>query len=159
MERRVLLAIFLAFLVLYVWQAVFVKPVPKSPVGSSPVAGSTPGTTTASSPAEVPAPSAPAAKTAEAGPPPVTSATLVGETSERDVRIETRDVIAVFTNRGARLKSWRLKHYLDAQRQPQELIEHETTTQPLPFTLRTSNEAETAALNSALYSVSGAPAV
>ena len=29
MERRVLLAIFLAFLVLYVWQAVFVKPVPK----------------------------------------------------------------------------------------------------------------------------------
>ena len=29
MERRVLLAIFLAFAVLYVWQAVFVKPQPK----------------------------------------------------------------------------------------------------------------------------------
>ena len=30
MERRVLLAIFLAFIVLYTWQALFVKPVPKA---------------------------------------------------------------------------------------------------------------------------------
>ncbi len=29
MERRVLLAIFLCFLTLYLWQAVMVKPVPK----------------------------------------------------------------------------------------------------------------------------------
>ena len=36
MERRVLLAIFLAFLVLYVWQALFVKPVPKPlPAGNA----------------------------------------------------------------------------------------------------------------------------
>ena len=34
-----------------------------------------------------------------------------------------RDVIAVFTNRGARLKSWRLKHYLDQQGQPLELVD------------------------------------
>ena len=32
MERRVLVAIFLSFLVLYVYQALFVKPVPR-PVG------------------------------------------------------------------------------------------------------------------------------
>ena len=37
--------------------------------------------------------------------------------------METGDVIAVFTNRGARLKSWRLKHYLDDEKQPQELVE------------------------------------
>jgi hypothetical protein len=38
MERRVLLAIFLSFIVLYVYQALFVKPVPKpgtAPVGSA----------------------------------------------------------------------------------------------------------------------------
>ena len=35
MEKRVLLAIFLAFLVLYVWQAVFVKPIPKGTPGSA----------------------------------------------------------------------------------------------------------------------------
>ena len=34
-------------------------------------------------------------------------------------------MIAVFTNRGARLKSWRLKHHLDSQKQPQELVESE----------------------------------
>ncbi len=37
---------------------------------------------------------------------------LVGDTAEHDIRVETNDLIAVFTNRGARLKSWRLKHYL-----------------------------------------------
>ena len=58
------------------------------------------------------------------------------------MRVETRDVIAVFTNQGARLKSWRLKHYLDQQRQPQELIEH-LPSQPLPFTLRGGNDATT----------------
>src|SRR4029079_1771718 len=83
------------------------------------------------------------------------AAPVVGETTERDVRVETDAVIAVFTNRGARLKSWRLKHYLDKQKQPQELIEAEL--QPLPFTLRTSEEAANATLNNALYSVDGAP--
>ena len=73
------------------------------------------------------------------------------------MRVETRDVIAVFTNRGARLKSWRLKHYLDQERQPQELVEHEVSTQPLPFTLRTANDAVDATLNGALYTVAGAP--
>src|SRR6267142_1675749 len=111
MERRVLLAIFLAFLVLYVWQAVFVKPAPK-PSGSS--AGNV-------------------------------AATLVADNAERDVRVETRDVIAVFTNRGARLKSWRLKRYLDQQRQPQELIEN--TLQPLPFTLGSGEERLDLTLN------------
>jgi hypothetical protein len=66
-------------------------------------------------------------------------------------------VIAVFTNRGARLKSWRLKRYLDQQRQPQELIEH-MPTHPLPFTLRTPNDTVTTTVNDALYTVSGAPA-
>jgi YidC/Oxa1 family membrane protein insertase len=82
---------------------------------------------------------------------------LVGATEERDVRVETPHVVAVFTNRGARLKSWRLKHFLDSSKQPQELIEQKLPTQPLPFTLRVPNDALTATLNGALYAVSGAP--
>ena len=85
------------------------------------------------------------------------AAALVADTAEREVRVETRDVIAVFTNKGARLKSWRLKHYLDQQKQPQELIEH-LPSQPLPFTLRTGTDAVTTTLNEGLYTVSGAPA-
>ncbi len=162
MEKRVLIAIFLAFLVLYVWQAVFVKPVPKpapvAPASSS--AGANSGRGGAQAPgqpgpasetAAVPADSRPAAPAAPA------AAAVVGDTAERDVRVETHDVVAVFTNRGARLKSWRLKRYLNQLREPQELVEHELSTQPLPFTLRTTNETVTTTLNNALYTVSGAP--
>jgi YidC/Oxa1 family membrane protein insertase len=155
MERRVLLAIFLAFLVLYVWQAVFVKPAPKPGQRSTVPSASTttPDGTVAGAGGALPRP-------AEAGPhsPPAPPAQLlVAERTERDVRVETRDVIAVFTNRGARLKSWRLKRYLDQQRQPQELVENQISGQPLPFTLRTTNDAMTATLNDALYTVAGAP--
>jgi YidC/Oxa1 family membrane protein insertase len=164
MERRVLLAIFLAFLVLIVWERLFVKPAPNpAPVAGTPPAAGTPPTTTSagtsrSSPA-IPtgSPAAPVPSSASATPPSAEAAEpLVADTAERDVRIETRDVIAVFTNRGARLKSWRLKRYFDRQRQPQELIEP-LAGQPLPFTLRTNNEALTSTLNDGLYTVSGAP--
>src|SRR5262245_37140761 len=118
MERRVLLAIFLTFIVLYTWQALFVKPVPKtvptapgatSSAPASSATSTTPGPSTSSS-ASVAATVPPATATAAAAP-------LVSETAERDVRVETRDVVAVFTNRGARLKSWRLKHFLDSNQQ------------------------------------------
>jgi YidC/Oxa1 family membrane protein insertase len=154
MERRVLLAIFLAFLVLYTWQALFVKAVPK-PTGS-------PTTTSSAGPA-APGPVSNPDTARPAAPPPASvtpaaplAAALVADTAERDVRVETRDVIAVFTNKGARLKSWRLKHYLDQQKQPQELIEH-LPSHPLPFTLRVGSETTTAAANEGLYTVSGAP--
>src|SRR5437867_9941780 len=159
MERRVLLAIFLAFLVLYVWQAVFVKPVPKPLPGTK--AGNAAATTTAAgdarSGAQQPGEGASSAVTRQPTPGGPVAAPLVADTSERDVRVETEYVVAVFTNRGARLKSWRLKRYLDQRRQPQELVESQIGSQPLPFTLRMTNEAMTATLNDALYTVAGAP--
>jgi YidC/Oxa1 family membrane protein insertase len=155
MERRVLLAIFLAFLVLYVWQALFVKPIPEPARRTPPATASTPPSPGPSTgPGALPAGPVEAEKPAPKSPP---AAPLVAERSERDVRVETRDVVAVFTNRGARLKSWRLKRYLDRQGQPQELVESQLNGQPLPFTLRTTNDAVTAVVNDALYTVSGAP--
>jgi YidC/Oxa1 family membrane protein insertase len=155
MERRVLIAIFLSFIVLYVYQALVVKPTPKT---------GAPGTTTSSSTqqetSEGTKRSAPETPSPKTPPPPiheVAAATLVGDTTERDIRIETRDVIAVFTNRGARLKSWRLKKYLDQQMQPQELVEYQISTHPLPFSLRTTDDQLNATLNQSLYSVNGAP--
>src|SRR3954449_9972372 len=68
MERRVLLAIFLAFIVLYAWQALFVKPVPKglpaatAPSSSPALAGSAAPAGGTASPAATPAePAGPAA--------------------------------------------------------------------------------------------------
>src|SRR3954471_10414404 len=162
MERRVLIAIFLAFIVLYTWQAIFVKPVPKAADGSTASRTATASTTGAPSGASASAPVG--VSTGETGlgatpkPSAPLAAALVAETTERDVRVETRDIIAVFTNKGARLKSFRLKHYPDQQKQPQELVERDLPSQPLPFTLRAANETTTATLNEGLYTVAGAPA-
>jgi YidC/Oxa1 family membrane protein insertase len=154
MERRVLLAIFLCFLVIYVWQALFVRPQPK------------PGSTTpfnAAQPATSPAGVGSAPPPAALPPQPMTPAlapALVADNAARDIRVETSDVIAVFTNRGGRLKGWRLKHYADQRGEPLELIPSQLAdTQPLPFSLRIEDDAATTtALNSTLYTVSAPPA-
>jgi len=159
-QRRVLLAIGLAFLVLYVWQALFVKPAPKPPANTPAPASAPASPRTAAAPPPTPEASSTPKSPASALPAPSVpaAAPLVSDSSERDVHVETRDVDAVFTNRGARLKSWRLKGYLDSKSQPQELVENSTPGQPLPFTLKTSDAALDTTLNSALYAVTGAPA-
>ena len=109
MERRVLIAIFLSFLVVYGYQTFFTAPAPKP----------APAEQAAPADAAVATPPA-AAGTASAAP---AAAALVGEPGERDVRVETTHVVAVFTNRGARLKSWKLKNYRDSKGQPLELVD------------------------------------
>jgi YidC/Oxa1 family membrane protein insertase len=151
MEKRVLIAILLCFLSLYLWQALVVKPVPKP--GAT--AAKTPAAGAQERPASPASGAPPPAEASQASPPAVT--TLIGENAEREVKVETQDVIAVFTNRGARLKSWRLKHYLDQNQQPQELVVSQLGNEPLPFTLRVANPQTNAVINSALYAVSGAP--
>src|SRR5262245_43863109 len=111
MERRVLLAILLSFVVLYAYQALVVKPKPADATASgaaatSPAAPSNPAQT-----AQPPAVgTAPAGASAAGQAPARTAAPVLSEQTEHDIQVETPNVVAVFTNRGARLKSWRLKH-------------------------------------------------
>lgn len=154
MERRVLLAIFLCFLVLYAWQAFFVKPVPKPAPGQSASSGAIIAPEAAAPTAAVPA----GAVTPDAPQPTATdAAALITEAGERDVRLETPQVVATFTNRGGRLKSWRLKNYHDANNAPLELVTTElAASHPLPFSLRAADEATTKRLNNVLYAVRSA---
>jgi YidC/Oxa1 family membrane protein insertase len=144
MERRVLIAVILSFVVLYGYQALFVPaPAPKPPAEATPATPST-------------------SKPVEAGQPPVVEApsvnVLVGGEAERDIRLETTEVAAVFTSRGARIKSWRLKRYLDGNGNPLEVVATELAdTQPLPFSLRFDDEALTRRLNTALFTVKDPP--
>jgi YidC/Oxa1 family membrane protein insertase len=147
MEKRVLLAIFLSFLVLYVYQALVAPPPP-------PDTASTSASPVAVAPSSAPLPDKPA----EAVPPaePITRAdTLIGATTERDVSVENDQVIAVFTNRGARLKSWRLKHYAGREGAAVDLVPSALGSgHALPFSLRVaSDETATSTLNAALYEV------
>jgi YidC/Oxa1 family membrane protein insertase len=145
LERRVLIALFMSFLVLYAYQAFFSKPAPKpaTQAAQAPAPTSSATSTPAASPAAVPAPEAP---------PP--SGSLVGETTEREITVDTPLVTAVFTNRGGRLKSWKLKAYQDRNGDPLELIDASlAASQPLPFSLEVPDASTTSALNSALYTV------
>jgi YidC/Oxa1 family membrane protein insertase len=146
MEKRGLLAIFLSFLVLYAYQALVVPPVPPATPSSGPKlsGGSASQESTAAIPSAAPAPA----------PLPVISSARA-ETADRDIQVETSDVVAVFTNRGARLKSWRLKHYFDAKGQPLEMIAAALPeSHPLPFSIRfteAGQEGWTRQVNEALY--------
>ena len=138
MERRVLIALFLSFLVLFAYQT-FVPSTPAKPktvTSGTPVAGAQAAVSVANQ--------------SDATPPP---AAMVGGEAETDVKLETPHVVATFTNRGARLKSWRLKEYRDPSGNPLELVDATLNGQPLPFSLVLSDVATTSLLNSVLFAV------
>ena len=143
MERRVLLAVLLSFLVLYGYQLMF--PPPKEP-DQKPVQASKTAT-------------APNASTAApANPTPSVQGTTPAEAPDnpgRDVVAESAEVRAVFTTRGAALKSWQLKKYLDDQKHPYEIVAgHAPADAPLPFTLGVDDAALAAKLARALFALS-----
>jgi YidC/Oxa1 family membrane protein insertase len=158
MERRVLLAISLSFLVLFAFQALFVQTPP--PRNATPV----PGPFTTQPPTSARAAGPPLAGVVAPGNattaapilPPAPAAPVVGDSVEREIVVDTQKVRAVFTNRGARLRHWILKDYKSESGEPLDLIpEVVPPPLPLPFSLRLDDVAATAALNDALYRVGG----
>lgn len=107
MDKRAFLAIALSFLILLGWSLLFqTKP------------GETP---------PPPAPAQPAAVDRAATPPAVAEpapapAEPVGAASEEEIRVSTDHAEVVFTNRGGRVRSWKLKKYRDHSGNPIELV-------------------------------------
>ena len=120
MEKRVLLAVFLSFLVLFVYQSLVVEPPPapeerfaESPA-AQPLSQPTPETVTP-----------PAAVSGSEIPPALNDPVpepIVSDETPRDVVVESEWIRAKFANRGAVLVSWQLKDYLDEEGQPVELV-------------------------------------
>ena len=147
MEKRVLLAVVLSFIVLYGFQALLPTPKPQPPAQSAPSAGggtpASPGTTAVEK--------APAGAGEPSQPAPAVQA-LVGDSSERDIVVENDWVRAVFSTRGAVITSWRLKHYAAPNGGPLDLIpEKAPAGSARPFTLSFDDPAVTAALARALF--------
>ena len=132
MERRVLIAVLLSFLVLYGYQVMFPPPPEQKPAQTSKTAAAP----NASAPAQSnPTPSVQGER--PPGPPAIASAPA------REIEIDNADVHAVFTTRGAVLKSWKLKKYRDNQGQPFEIIAgHAPADSPLPFTIAEPEQVE-----------------
>ncbi len=146
MEKRVFLAIFLSFGILMVYQTyILPPPVPVEPPVAS--QGTAPAPTPQANQPAVAPPGTPATTPATPAP-----ATVVGDTSARDIVVETDAVRAVFTTEGAALKSWRLKRYYDARGEPLELVpEGLPEAYPRPFTLATDQDAVSAVLLTAKF--------
>jgi YidC/Oxa1 family membrane protein insertase len=146
MEKRVFLAIFLSFIVLVAYQAMFAPP-PKPPVPAAGQPGASPA----------PAASPAAALSAEAPPPAAAAAPagtpLIADAAARDIVIETDAYVATFTTQGAVLKSYRLRQYRDAKGEPLELVPVDLPagTFARPFTMATDDAKESATLAGALY--------
>ena len=173
MERRVLLAVFLSFLVLYAWQYL-VAPAPPAPTPDAPASADSPGVDPApastpsnvSTPAPVPVTPSPPGPGRITAVPPADPNPLVGDTQPREIVVEGESFRAVFSNQGAELRSWTLKDYLDSGR-PVELVSQDEDVpdlqarfqdlrvdQPWPFSVVFEDESLTALADAALFRAS-----
>ena len=143
MERRVLIAVLLSFLVLYGYQALFPPPPDAKPAQTSKTATAP----NASAPtAANPSPSVQGAPAAEAQPSAIAPS--------REIEIDNADVHAIFTTRGAVLKSWQLKKYRDESGRSLEIIAgHAPADSPLPFMFAADDAALSAKLAAAPFTV------
>ena len=113
MEKRVLLAVVLSFVVLYGYQAMFPPPKPPQRRRRRP----DPGAPQLRNGHPPPAQSSRRRRRRSRGAGAVAAAAaapVVADTAEREIVVENDSVRAVFTTRGGVLKSWRLKKYQDA---------------------------------------------
>ncbi|HOI73092.1 MAG TPA: membrane protein insertase YidC [Syntrophales bacterium] len=132
MDKKTILAIVLSVLVVLIYQIFFMKPpakttgAPAATKQETPTAGKTTGTAPSAAVSASAAPAAPAM----ASPPPAA-------VPEKDVRIETLLYTAVFSTRGATLKSLKLKGYRETIQQDSPLVEmvDVKTGMPRPLTM------------------------
>jgi YidC/Oxa1 family membrane protein insertase len=146
MEKRVLLAVVLSFIVLYGSQALFPPPQPQ-PKPAVPADTSSPGREAAGSitPAQTPRAEPPETAAPSAAP-------VVADNEERRVTFENASVAATFSTRGGVLTSWRLKKYQDASGQPLELVPANVPAGTIrPFALTVEDAAVTSTLAKALF--------
>ncbi len=147
MEKKLLLAIVLSFVVLFVWQAVFVKKIPPPE--------QTPQSFTETQQVQQPAQKIlPEQKTApvETPVPEQVDFDATTETSEKQIVIETSLFKSVWSNKGAILKSWRLKEHLDEEGNPLELIPGRSAAlDRFPFIISTDDTAFDNLINNAFF--------
>src|SRR5437667_1233089 len=155
-ELRILVASLLSFGVIILW-ARFFGPKPTVPPGQpnrpAQTAPATPGMVT--SPAATPSPIAVAPKIA---PPPTANIAVKSDSQERNIVVENALYRVEISNRGAVVKSWQLKGYLDDAK-PQRVLDvvHPDASQQTggwPFSLILDDEQLQNAANAGLYQIS-----
>jgi YidC/Oxa1 family membrane protein insertase len=145
MEKRLILAMVLSILVLFAYQALFIKPA-KTTQPLPPEMKETP----------LIEPKKEATTEVTPSPQPVSPlpGTLVAET-EQEILVTTPLYSAKWSNRGAVLTSWRLTRYLETANEGLELVSAlGQELKVFPFSLKLEDKAAEEAINHGLYQVS-----
>jgi YidC/Oxa1 family membrane protein insertase len=135
-ERRLLLAVALSLLVLTGYQLLFPPKRPPRP---------TPSPTVAPTAAAAPATPEPRPSPTPSGPAPA-----IADDRERRVEAQGADLTVAFTNRGARLVSWRLARFTDARGRAEEMVES-VVGGPRSLDIETGDAAVDEKLRGALF--------
>ena len=149
MEKRVFIAVLLSFLILAAYQWYFAPP-PANTIALAPAASVPLPLADTAAPGSAPSPSPAGTPTVVKGAPAV-----VGDARAREIVVDTDDVVAVFSTKGAVLKSWKLKHYLASPDSTGasgllDLVPSDVAGDK-PFTLTTHDAATSSILADALY--------
>lgn len=153
MEKRVLLAIVLSFIVLILFQVVFnkTKPVTETPPESIGEAEKRPEQL----PFVKETPEAARKVQEKEQPTEEIISQVISSQTEEDVLVDTSLYQAVWSNRGAVLKSWRLKKHKDENEEDLELVSRlAPEVNIFPFSLRTDDSSFDSQVNAALYQTS-----
>src|SRR6266571_2001263 len=146
-EKRLLLAVALSLLVLTAYQLFFAPP-PKARPSPSPAAS--PFASAAAAP-PLPSPAPRAGAATRPGPPsPPPAAVRVADDKERRVEMQSPDIAVAFTNRGARLLSWRLLRFADPRGRPEEMVQA-VPGAPRPLDIETGDVDVDRRLKDALF--------
>jgi len=150
-ERRLLVAVALSLLILTGYSLLFgpeaQPPAPETP-GTEAATPATPAPTTASPGHPGPTPAEAAAEpTAEPVRPAVP--TVAAELEQR-VEVEAEDFSIAFSNRGARVLSWKLARYLSEEGRPEEMVPSRSR-EVRPLDLETGDPGVDETLRNALF--------
>jgi len=158
MEKRLIVAIILSFLVLMGYQYFFVKPnkpVVNPQVSNPAAAPQTPVPGTAGALQEKPKAPAAEAKPAPSEALPPQDLSAVAGRAESDVVIDTPLYRAIWSNKGAVLKSWVLKAYKNSVKQDLEMVPAlASEIGRYPFSIGLDDAALAAQVNAALFEMS-----
>ncbi len=161
-ELRIVVASLLSLVVILLWAKYFgPKPPANLPQANRPAqtAPATPGSSTPSTPS-------PSAKSTPGSKTPGTSISGVAQvatppkadTEERTIVVENDLYRVEFSNRGAVVKSWQLKHYTDDSKPPRILdLVHPDAAQQTggwPFAVALNDQEQETTANNALYQIS-----
>ncbi len=143
-EMRSMLALACLFIaVFFGYQLFFNKPKPETPPQQQ-AQTQQPAQQTAANTAASAAPAQAAAATP-----------AIAASAESETTIENANYKIVFTNRGALVKHWILKHYDDSAGKPLDMVQQQASARfGLPLSLFTYDSTLASELNSALYQVS-----